>query len=77
MSFINLVSRECWLLLITHIKARCARGNLIILIFKVIEISKGASLIAQRIMLAQGNQSQDLLWKAGYNLIHRAVQKGQ
>ena len=49
MSFINLFSREDWLLLIMHINSRCARGNLIILIFKVIEISKGASLTIQRI----------------------------
>ena len=41
MSFINLFSRDCWLLLITHINSRYARGNLIILIFKVIDRSPG------------------------------------
>ena len=49
MSCINLFSRDCWLLLITHINSRYARGNLIILIFKVIDISKGAGLTVQRI----------------------------
>lgn len=40
MSFIISVSRECWLLLIMHIKSYRAGGNLIIPIFKVTEISK-------------------------------------
>lgn len=58
MSFINLFSRDCWLLLITHINSRYARGNLIILIFKVIEISKGASLTVQRISELKGIRSR-------------------
>lgn len=58
MSFINLFSRDCWLLLITHINSHYARGNLIILIFKVIEISKGASLTVQRISELKGIRSR-------------------
>lgn len=64
------------LLLIRHIESRCARGNVIILIFKVTETSKGAGLTVRRIMLTQGKPRQALLWKAGYNLIHGALLKG-
>lgn len=58
MSFINLASRDCWLLLTMHIKSCCARGNLIILIVKVTEISKGASLTVRRLTLTQGSWRQ-------------------
>lgn len=64
------------LLLIMHIESHCARGNIIILIFKVTEISKGAALTVWRIMLTQRKVRQGLLWKAGYNLIHGAPLKG-